>query len=403
MMTSPFDNRLLRRVLALVLFVFIFYSFSKRMASSLSGQSAALTQSSDPIIAMEDLVIEKTPDTIAPGYESVIDYVVHYREDDLRFRLSKAFPYNRSCEIPALIWQTWKESLDQVKNTELRNYMNTWSQSEGYDYHLIQDDELEMLVLETYADFPEILDALAALPLNILKFDFFRYLILYAYGGLYTDIDTHLIKDLREWVDDTKILTNYFQLHEDKRVGFLLGIEGDLDREDWKLKISRRVQFCQWTMKSKKGHPILRELIYKITKITLDNYNQRLNHVKIGTQYYTLHSVYTVLEWTGPGIFTDMVFAHLNTIYDNATIYNTNKAPHLKFMQFEESNRDKNTATETKRVGWMNFTRITKPVLFDDVLVLPINSLNGFADGIEFPVDDDLAYVKHEFHGSWKQ
>jgi mannosyltransferase OCH1-like enzyme len=44
-----------------------------------------------------------------------------------------------------------------------------------------------------------------------------------------------------------------------RAIGLIVGIEADPDRDDWHDWYSRRLQFCQWTLVSKPGHPILRE------------------------------------------------------------------------------------------------------------------------------------------------
>lgn len=354
----------------------------------------------NPLRAMQmvDLVIDTTL-AVAPA--SVGDYVHEYPEEDLRRALATAFPYDRDSQIPKCIWQIWKEPLNEIKNTEIRNYLSSWAAQDGYQYNLILDDEIDGYVAELYGGFPEVVEAFELLPINILKYDFFRYLMLYAKGGTYSDVDAHALKSLHQWADNKAVLSKLYDIGE-QQIGLVVGVEGDLDREDWRFKIARRVQFCQWTFKSKKGHPLLRELIHKIVKLTLEQYSPRLNHVKIGTQYYTLHSIYTVLEWTGPGIFTDAVYSHLNKIFANASVHNCNKPAKVKFTEFDTYHKEKNSVSENKPLGWESFTGMTQPLVMDDVLLLPINSFNGFADGVEFEVDEQWEYVKHEFQGSWK-
>lgn len=362
-----------------------------------------LGKTSDPIAVLQSTIASTLQNNDDSTFE---DYVQQYAPEDLRSRLAKKYPYSRESTIPNEIWQTWKEPIEKISNTNLLKYIDSWESQKDYNYHLITDDKIDSTITEMYVEFPEILDTLQKLPKNILKFDFLRYLILFAKGGVYSDIDTINLKSLSQWADTPQECSNYFDQSPtvSNNIGFVVGIEGDYDRADWKYKMARRVQFCQWTFKSKVGHPILRELIYSIVDLTLNNYNERLNHVKIGSDYHTLHSIYTILNWTGPGIFTDTLFDHLNKIFKNSKIQNKNPIPNIKHPTFEYYHKERNEIDVEggKYVGWSNFTKISSPILYDDVLVLPINSFNAFNEDLEIKPDDKLTYVKHDFRGTWK-
>lgn len=339
------------------------------------------------------------------------NYVDSYDPKDLRKRLDVKFPYQRDSKIPKTIHQTWKDPLAEIKEEKLKKLIESWAQQEGFKHVLLSDVQIDEFLAENFSDFPEILETYSMLPLTILKYDFVRYLILLVKGGIYTDVDTSTIMDLDKWIDvDDGAQFQKYLSHDDyalgsEDVGFVVGIESDYDRADWKYSTSRRVQLCQWTFKSKSGHPILRELIHKIVTITMNNYSERLNHVKINDEYHTLHSVYTILEWTGPGIFTDTIFDHFNRIYsENIMFIDHNKKVEPKYLEFDSYHKERNTVDKSNHryIGWNNFTRLQKPAMVDDVMILPINSFNGFIDDLEFPIDNAFTYVKHIFSGSWK-
>ena len=63
---------------------------------------------------------------------------------------------------------------------------------------------------------------------------------------------------------------------KENRSGLVVGIEADPDRPDWADWYARRIQFCQWTIQLKRGHPMLRELIAKITDITLTRHKRSI-------------------------------------------------------------------------------------------------------------------------------
>ena len=206
------------------------------------------------------------------------------------------------------------------------------------------------------------LEAYQALPLNILKADFFRYLILLARGGVYSDIDTSALKSVTEWLPHT---------FKPNQVGLVIGIEADPDRPDWKDWYSRRIQFCQWTIQSKPGHPVLREIIANITESTLKLKKAGKLHIK--------HN--DVVEFTGPAVWTDIIFDFFN----NPEYYEKSKEGH--------------------GIDWRVFTGMKRPKQVGDIVVLPITSFSpGVGHSGAGEVDDPQAFVFHNFEGglgSW--
>lgn len=213
------------------------------------------------------------------------------------------------------------------------------------------------LIRHLYSSVPDVLEAYNTLPLPILKADFFRYLILLARGGVYADIDTLALQPVTDWISD------HFQLNS---VGLVIGIEADPDRPDWAAWYSRRIQFCQWTIQSKPGHPVLREIVANITIETL----KRKKTGKLTVDHEG------VVEWTGPAVWTDAIFKYFNddTYFD---------------------------MTDSKgNISWANFTGMSEPKKVGDVVVLPITSFSpGIGHSGAGEVDDPMAFVKHEFEG----
>jgi alpha 1,6-mannosyltransferase len=205
---------------------------------------------------------------------------------------------------------------------------------------------------------PEVLEAYQALPLPVLKADFFRYLILLARGGIYSDIDTYALKSTTEWLPDSV---------PREAIGLVIGIEADPDREDWAQWYSRRIQFCQWTIQSKPGHPVLREIVANITIETLKK-------KKAGVLKSFKDK--NVIEFTGPAVWTDIIFNYMND-------------PRYFDMSTSQGN-----------ITWKDFTGIESAKKVGDVVVLPITS---FSPGVQQmgakDYDDPMAFVKHEFEG----
>lgn len=354
------------------------------------------------------------------GYHSVDEFKFHnvYKKNDIRYKLSKAFPYEKSTDkTPKNIWQMWKNNDIKSLDKGLQDLIRTWRTQEepekgGFKYELIGDDQLSNIVNTTFKDVPEIIEAFHILPKIILKSDMMRYLLVYAFGGIYSDIDTSLNKDVLDW------WTYHDEVFEqENKVGLVIGIESDRDEKNWARNgMARRLQFCQWTIQSKIGHPFYRELIFNIADLALNHYDPKKNILTKNGKKYDLNKgsptkFAAIMEWTGPGMFTDTIFQYLNEIYQTSEKLNpdlnfgTQKIinPNLKLDLFSKVRyqRLKNSWHNeydpiSRPWGWQNMTKQQEPILFDDdFLLMPIVAFNG-----KKGEPDD--YTQHHFKGSWK-
>jgi alpha 1,6-mannosyltransferase len=276
----------------------------------------------------------------------------------LQEKLAYQFPYDVESKFPAYIWQTWKYT-PAHSEFQFRDQEATWTeQHPGFIHEVITDQVAVHLLRLLYASVPEVLDAYAALPLPVLRADFFRYLILLARGGIYSDIDTFAIRSALEWIPASVPRS---------AVGLVIGIEADPDRPDWKDWYSRRIQFCQWTIQGKPGHPVLREVVARITAETL-------RRKRAGSLRDVRDK--NVIEFTGPALWTDVIFEYFN----------------------DERYFDK--ARSAGPIDWRNFTGMETARRVGDVVVLPITS---FSPGVQQmgakDYDDPMAFVKHDFEG----
>lgn len=386
-----------------------------------------------------------------------------YDFKDLRVQLAQLFPYDQKAPIPRKVWQTWKTSSSSVSfPSSFRELAGIWKSTceqpmPAYQYQLITDDQMVPLLKQMYGSVPQVIEAFESMPLPILKADFFRYLILYARGGIYSDMDTFPLKPLDSWPSKSKEFLSGLKnpikyknsspsldYQDPLEPGLIIGIEADPDRTDWSEWYARRIQFCQWTIQSKPGHPLLRELITNITSTTLesvaslkssipvqrpkisgqfiDDYNVNMRDKRRLDTKYDHKSKKTpsntdgtdIMNWTGPGIFSDIVFHYLNNIIqtnDNIMIFNdnlkANKASEpsdseettMKFYNEISSNLQKAEPS----FHWGFFSLMEDPSLIDDILVLPITSFSPDVGQMRSkPMSDDMALVKHTFEGSWK-
>ena len=295
----------------------------------------------------------------------------------LHEQLNEQFPYQPEKGYQKNIWQTWKIGLEDPSFPNMYKHLQaTWdTNNPGYKHFVIADKQCDSMIQQLYAKVPDVAEAWTSMPKSILKADFFRYLILYARGGVYSDIDTTSLQPVDTWVSNNATL---YDLPNNS--GLVVGIEADPDRPDWAEWYARRIQFCQWTIQAKKGHPMLRELIAKITQITLERKkNDQLQKVLGKDQGGD------IMNWTGPGIFTDMVFLYMNSI-----------------MQSEDR-LEQPTNSHEEIVTWHLFTGMRVPLVLEDVLVLPITCFSpGVGQMGAGGPNDKWAYVQHMFLGSWK-
>jgi alpha 1,6-mannosyltransferase len=284
------------------------------------------------------------------------------RGKPLRQQLEMQFPYDPLSKFPAYLWQTWKTTPSSGEfNQEFREPEASWTMLHPTFVHeVISDAVAPHLMKHLYASVPEVLEAYDALPLPVLKADFFRYLILLARGGIYSDIDTTALKSATEWVPSNVPRSSY---------GMVIGIEADPDREDWADWYSRRIQFCQWTIQAKPGHPILRDVVANITEETLKR--KQSGHLT--------KDVKGIVEFTGPALWTDHVFKFFND---------------PEYFDLSTGNGN---------ITWKHFTGMTAAKKVGDVVVLPITSFSPGVRTMGAGEDDDpMAFVKHHFEGKFR-
>ncbi|CCE63537.1 hypothetical protein TPHA_0F00500 [Tetrapisispora phaffii CBS 4417] len=463
-------NRQIFNVFLCVLLLHICLDFGEHFIFSLAdieqvnsaSQSASAAETLEVNHLTSDTIYDeelyvKLPSTFRSKTVNMRDFKMENSTsiEDLRDQLAYEFPYNADISIPRSVWQTWKHSEHHELFPEYYKLLVEYWKNKTDHYSLITDQQLIPLLEDIYSNVPLVLEAIRAMPVTILKIDFFRYLILYAKGGIYSDLDTLPLKPLEHWVsvNQTK-LNNLYQVSNrtnepltyqklknsnlpkmrKQGPGIVIGIEADPDRVDWQDWYARRVQFCQWTIQAKPGHPMLRELILNITATTLNSVyetngkfssflvgptidydivgrsshpiliNDSISHLKTRSNVDGTD----IMNWTGPGIFTDLVFEYFNNLLsknDDVLLLNRNiepsntTQPNYKFYDHIYRNLNYRNI-----IPWEFFSLITKPVIIDDVMVLPITSFSPEVNQMGSKSrEDPMAYVLHLFRGTWKQ
>lgn len=111
-------------------------------------------------------------------------------------------------QIPKLIWQTYKLPYNELPEYALEA-TQTWTNSNpDWIYNYMDDEAAAKFIQEEYGD--EWLDIWNNVPVKVMKGDIWRYMIVYKYGGLYADLDTHCVVPIGAWLptfgDDCKFV-----------------------------------------------------------------------------------------------------------------------------------------------------------------------------------------------------
>lgn len=261
--------------------------------------------------------------------------------------------------IPQNIWQFYLD-FSPAAIHPFRNYIHSWiAHSPSYNYAVIDALGASAIVQSLSLDpsRAHLTTTYEALTRRVMRGDFLRYLLLALRGGVYSDMDTTLLKPIHEWVPEE--LKNKTRL--------IIGLEGDNNPPIEGMKYP--VQFCQWTIASAPNHELLWAMVESIAAEVANRTAALPPHVPVTALSFSDDDV---LEITGPAAWTVQVFKALSQ-------------------------------TAGTEITWRDITGLKEPRLYGDILVLPID---GFATGLRHSGSDRWgspnALVRHWLKGSWK-
>lgn len=348
--------------------------FSTR-SSNVSGKDWASASTEQQTCSTVEQVAPRSTSSTVESYVNKQSF--HVQPDGSEFK-SPLLPDGYTAAFPRHIWQTSSEAgkrkyVDQIK---------TWKGVKGFDYHWLSDAEADEFVHKTFSATRSSLVAFwDDLSLNIKRFtdeesrnstvdlvdstasssivlraDLLRYMLMFARGGVYADIDTSALLHVDRWIPENL---------GSQVVNAVIGIE--YDDSTYKMFV-RPISFCQWTLLSKPGHPIFERAINRV--VSNLQFLARKQKVKSLSQL-KLDKI-DVLEATGPGMISDVV---------------------LEVLQDQLPNQN---------ISWATFHDQREGKLFGDVVILPVN---GFAGNQKHSHSGDTRYgdklVQHHFGRSW--
>lgn len=100
-------------------------------------------------------------------------------------------------KIPKFIWHTYKSFPPE----DLKQHIQSWiNLNPDYTWLYMDDLRCSKFIQENFNK--EFVDMYNSLPIPVMKADVWRVAVVYAYGGVYTDIDCMCLKPVSTWLDD---------------------------------------------------------------------------------------------------------------------------------------------------------------------------------------------------------
>ena len=152
--------------------------------------------------------------------------------------------------IQKRIWQTYKHR--DIPSCAV-GCVQSWTDIHpDWDYTFHDDDTIADFIREYFPR--EIFEVFVSMPYGVMRSDFWRYAIIYTFGGIYADLDTVCKVHARTWMEDGK--------------SFIVGLE-------------HAVGFAQYFFAAKAGHPILERVISLIVERASDDVFKKENRLEV--------------------------------------------------------------------------------------------------------------------------
>jgi mannosyltransferase OCH1-like enzyme len=168
--------------------------------------------------------------------------------------------------IPKTIYQTYvNNQLPLI--TKIFVWWGRWCNPD-YKYEFYDDARIEYFLKKEFS--AEVINAYNKIAIGAAKADFFRYAVLYKYGGVYVDIDGAILRPLKHIIKDDDVAV----ISRERHPGL----------------------FVQWALIFDKGHPLMERTLKKC----IENIN-------------TNCSPHNVLYMTGPNVYSEVINRSLST------------------------------------------------------------------------------------------
>jgi len=252
---------------------------------------------------------------------------------------------SKSVEFPQKIWQTWRVNPLSLEQKE-------------HDRALGNDVQyVETVYGPRGINRPDIVFIYKSITATIVKADILRYLIMYAEGGVYADVDVEALRPISRFFPER---------YNGRDIDMVVGVEIDQPNfVEHPILGKKCMSFCQWTFMCKPRLPVMLKLVENI--MTWITEHARRQNVPISEVKLSFDDI---IAGTGPSAFTEAILDDVS-----------------------------------KRVGhkvtWDEFHNLAESKLIAGVLVLTVEAFaagQGHSDSGTH--DGRNALVKHHYHAS---
>ncbi|RKU46878.1 hypothetical protein DL546_009093 [Coniochaeta pulveracea] len=268
-------------------------------------------------------------------------------------------------DFPKKIWQSWKVHPFDFEDKNKKVARSWVDINRDWRYEVLTDQNSMQYVEFHFGpegfNRPDIVDFYRDVKDHIVKADLLRYIIMYAEGGVYADIDVQALKSM------AKFIPPHYNVAD---IDMVIGVE--IDEPDWKdhpILGPKSMSFCQWTFMSKPQTPVMMRLIEHImTWLTgvAKEQNKPISEVELNFDQ--------IISGTGPSAFTEAIMTEMNIL--------------------AEKNNE-------KKVTWDDFHDLMESTIRSRVLVLTVEAFaagQGHSDSGNHA--SKPALVKHHYHAS---
>eukprot|EP00475_Leptophrys_vorax_P044069 TRINITY_DN8695_c0_g1_i1.p1 TRINITY_DN8695_c0_g1~~TRINITY_DN8695_c0_g1_i1.p1 ORF type:complete len:446 (-),score=78.91 TRINITY_DN8695_c0_g1_i1:310-1647(-) len=300
--------------------------------------------------------------------------------------LCKAFQFSKNPRyvegsggrIPKIIHQSARTANDSSQPFMLNASIPSF-ESLNPDYlHLLWTDvDVDAMVKHCY---PQLFTLFKAIPVPVMRADWFRYLTIHQFGGVYADVDTVCLKPIDTWLTMEPVTSlKGKKVASEVEIDAILGLESDLlylyehgepGRPLENMLYTHPAQIVQFVFVGAPQSEFSHGLVLNTTQnliyyMTLDSAQRELLHNELKR--------IVVLKTTGPGVVSNVVHDILRS---------------------------------RSNVSWADFTSLRKPVTAGRLRIHPITAFQNLVDN-EFMGQGNYSHpqalVRHMFAGSWKK
>lgn len=263
-------------------------------------------------------------------------------------------------EIPRKIW--YKFGAKGLSHDAIAWTGSCIEKNPRYAVEFLTDEAADAWVQKRFAHRPDIVEAYLALQIPIIKADWLRYLLLYAEGGMWLDLDVSCNSPVEAWIPP--------QYKE--KASIVVGWEFDTT---WP-GLAPVHELATWTVLAKPGSPHMWTAVEGVLQGLHDV--ARENDVDVAGITATPPMMGDIVTFCGPRRMTRSIFQSLQRMLNMTD---------SEFQEVESST-------------WFSL----EPKLVGDVLILPgysfARSMGFYDEAVMSTIGPPL--VEHHYAGSWK-